>query len=361
MTRSKTSLRFILAITTLACFSSVSHGQNTPDTLHTETLQPAPDSIPAVQKTVRDSIAAPIAETAAPGPLEKADSLTVFPEIDSQLFTAGQIVDTTKALVTDTLDLAKKEPARRDTLIEVEHAIRFGIDLAAPVLPLISGKNNDNGWMVMADYRLRPKLYGALDFGHAKRGLNFTSMRTDVDGWYARAGIYYALIQNMLSPGDKKGDSDMLFTGIKIGYSKYNRHIYDSSVQGGYWGNDYSIDIKDNPSAMWLDLSIGIMVRLFKSNFYLSMQGGYDVILSSSDNSGIGALVVPGLGQVYNKSTAFSFSYALSYRIPLYKRIHKVRIKQKRETENERRLKELEAKKKEPMTPAFTPSELLEE
>lgn len=339
MTRTRTAPRFILAATMLLCLATTTYGQNTPDS------------------TVTDNTT----ETAAPGSLEKTDSLTVFPEIDSQLFAAGEIVDTTKSLVTDTLDLAKKEPPRRDTLIEVEHAIRFGVDLAAPLLPLISGKDNDNGWMVMADYRLRPKLYGAFDFGMAKRCLNFTSMRTDVDGWYARAGIYYALIQNMLSPDDKKGDNDMLFTGIKFGYSKYNRHIYDSSIQGGYWGNEYPIDMKDNPSALWLDLSIGIMVRLFKSNFYLSMQGGYDVILSSSDNSGIGALVVPGLGQVYNKSTAFSFSYALSYRIPLYKRVHKVRIKQKRETENERRTKELEAKKKEPFTPAFTPSELLEE
>lgn len=361
MTRSRTFLRFLPAIIGWMCLSIGAYGQNTSDTPHNKTLQATSDSVLTAQNTAQDSTATPIAEAAALGSLEKADSLTVFPEIDSQLFAAGQIVDTTKALATDTLNLAKKEPVRRDTLIEVEHAIRFGIDLAAPLLPLISGKDNDNGWMVMADYRLRPKLYGAFDFGHAKRCLNFTSMRADADGWYARAGIYYALIQNMLSPGDKKGDSDMLFTGVKIGYSKYNRHIYDSSVQGGYWGNEYPIDMKDSPSAMWLDLSIGIMVRLFKSNFYLSMQGGYDVILSSSDNSGIGALVVPGLGQVYNKSTAFSFSYALSYRIPLYKRIHKVRIKQKRETENERRMKELEAKKKEPFVPAFTPSELLEE
>ena len=361
MTRFRTSFRFILALIALACLSNVTYGQNSSDTLHTKALQAAPDSVLTTQNTIQDSIATNSIEAAVPGSLEKTDSLTVFPEIDSQLFVAGQIVDTTKALTTDTLNLAKKEPARRDTLIVVEHAIRFGIDLAAPLLPLISGKDNDNGWMVMADYRLRPKLYGAVDFGQAKRCLNFTSMRTDADGWYARAGIYYALLQNMLSPDDKKGDSDMLFTGIKIGYSKYNRHIYDSSVQGGYWGNEYPIDMEDNPSVMWLDLSVGIMVRLFKSNFYLSMQGGYDVILSSSDNSGIGALVVPGLGQVYNKSTAFSFSYALSYRIPLYKRIHKVHIKQKRETENERRMKEAEAKKKEPLTPAFTPSELLEE
>lgn len=361
MTRFRTILRFSLAIIVLTCLSSISYGQNTTDTLRTKTLQPASDSVLTTQNTIQDSTVTNRIEAAAPGSLEKTDSLTVFPEIDSQLFAAGQIVDTTKALATDTLNLAKKEEPRRDTLIEVEHAIRIGIDLAAPLLPLISGKDNDNGWMVMADYRFRPKLYGAFDFGYAKRCLNFTSMRTDVDGWYARAGIYYALLQNMISPGDKKGDNDMLFTGIKFGYSKYNRHIYDSSVQGGYWDNEYPIDMTDKPSALWLDLSVGIMVRLFKSNFYLSMQGGYDVILSGSDNSGIGALVVPGLGQVYNKSTAFSFSYALSYRIPLYKRIHKARIKQKRETEDERNMKELRSRKKEPFAPAFTPSELLEE
>lgn len=280
-----------------------------------------------------------------------AATLPAAPVSDSTLRAAA---DSTLAGIPDSLK--KTKPERRDTLIEVQHALRIGIDLAAPLLPLISGKDKDSGWLVMADYRLTPKLYAALDFGHAKRTLNSLAQKTDVDGWYARAGINYSLLRGIFSW------DDMLFAGAKLGYSKYNRRIYDTSVGGGYWNEEYPLDIQDNPSALWLDLSVGVMVRLF-NNFYLSMQGGYDLVVSDSDKTGIGPLTVPGLGQVYNKSTAFSFSYSLAYRIPLYKKTHKVRIRERhdeREDERRKEMKEREDAKKK-FTPAFNPSELLEE
>ena len=333
----------------------------------------APESTAATgrdpQKTTRiagaennpDSLAAPATDktNAAPVPIMEhdGDSLTVLPEIDSQLFSAGDLIDTTKVLPQDTLS---GHPARRDTLIEVQHALRVGIDLAAPLLPLIGGKDDDSGWMVLADYRVGPRLYAAANFGHAERHLNFSSMRTAVDGWYALGGIHYALAQGaFLQKKSGREGLDILYAGVKLGYSKYNRHIYDASIRGDYWGNEYAPDITDNPSALWLDLSMGISVCLW-GNVYLSLQGGYDVMVSGSGQNGIGPLVVPGLGQVYNKSTAFSMSYGISYRFPLYKKVHRVRIREKRESINEQRARENTERLKN-FTPAFDPVKLLEE
>ena len=284
------------------------------------------------------------------------DTLTVLPEIDSQLFSAGELIDTTE-IATDTLPVV--DTTRRDTLIEVQHALRVGIDLAAPLLPIISGKNEDRGWMMMVDYRLTPKLYAAANFGMAKRHLNFTSMRTSVDGWFAQAGVHYALTQGAFLQKNGKEGLDILYLGAKLGYSKYNRHIYDLTISDGYWGTDYAVDITDHPSAMWLNLSIGAEVSLW-NNLFLSVEGSYNLIVAQSDGSGIGPLAVPGIGQVYNKSVAFSMSYGIAYRFPLYKKMHRIRIRQKRESENERRARE-DAEKKTKFTPVFTPTELLEE
>lgn len=302
------------------------------------------------------------APSASPAPSAEAtktpdgDTLTVLPEIDSQLFSAGELIDTT-GIATDSLLVA--DTTRRDTLIEVQHALRVGIDLAAPLLPIISGKNEDSGWMVMADYRLTPKLYAAANFGMAERHLNFTSMRTSVDGWFAQAGVHYALTQGSFLQKNGKEALDILYFGAKLGYSKYNRHIYDMTISDGYWGTDYAVDITDRPSAMWLNLSIGAEVSLW-NNLFLTMEGSYNLIVSQSDKNGIGPLAVPGIGQVYNKSVAFSMSYGIAYRFPLYKKVHRIRIRQKRESENVRRARE-DAAKKMKFTPAFTPTELLEE
>lgn len=285
------------------------------------------------------------------------DSARLSAPDDLRLVSAGIPADTVSAPADTTL----KTPARRDTLVEVTHALRIGVDLAAPLMPLISGKDNDKGWMVMADYRLTPRLYAAANFGYSERSLNFSSMRNDFKGYYALAGVHYALIQGaFLQKKNKKESLDLLFAGAKIGYSRYDRRLYDATIKGSYWGAEHPLDIADRPSALWLDLSVGITVCLW-NEFYLSMQGGYDVMISQSDKNGIGPLAVPGIGQVYNKSTAFSLSYGLSYRIPLYKRTHRIRLREKRESVQERRAAE-EAEKKKNFTPAFTPSvPLLEE
>ena len=110
---------------------------------------------------------------------------------------------------------------------------------------------------------------------------------------------------------------------------------------------------------MWLNLSIGAEVSLW-NNLFLSVEGSYNLIVAQSDGSGIGPLAVPGIGQVYNKSVAFSMSYGIAYRFPLNKKMHRIRIRQKRESENERRARE-DAEKKTKFTPVFTPTELLEE
>lgn len=284
------------------------------------------------------------------------DTLTTLPKVDSLLLDTGGLIDTT-AIATDSLPTV--DTTRRDTLIEVQHALRVGIDLAAPLLPIISGKNEDSGWMVMADYRLTPKLYAAANFGMAERHLNFTSMRTSVDGWFAQAGVHYALTQGSFLQKNGKQALDILYFGAKLGYSKYNRHIYDMTISDGYWDTDYAVDITDRPSAMWLNLSIGAEVSLW-NNLFLTMEGSYNLIVAQSDKNGIGPLAVPGIGQVYNKSVAFSMSYGIAYRFPLYKKVHRIRIRQKRESENVRRARE-NAEKTKNFTPAFTPTELLEE
>ena len=286
----------------------------------------------------------------------EGDTLTVLPEIDSQLFSAGELIDTT-GIASDSLPVV--DTTRRDTLIEVQHALRVGIDLAAPLLPIISGKNEDRGWMMMADYRLTPKLYAAANFGMAERHLNFTSMRTSVDGWFAQAGVHYALTQGAFLQKNGKEALDILYFVAKLGYSKYNRHIYGMTISDGYWDTDYAVDITDRPSAMWLNLSIGAEVSLW-NNLFLTMEGSYNLIVAQSDKNGIGPLAVPGIGQVYNKSVAFSMSYGIAYRFPLYKKVHRIRIRQKRESENVRRARE-NAEKTKNFTPAFTPTELLEE
>lgn len=328
-------------------------------------------SVPSVPKLSLASILVALTGAFCPCRAQTAERLPEqtpvpagIPATDSLAKTSGTdtvIVPTGESAATQIPDsLAAKQP-RKDTLVEIQHALRIGVDLAAPLMPLISGKDGESGWMIMADYRLRPRLYAAVDVGHSERKFNFSSMRADIDGWYAQAGVQHALLQGaFLQKNGKKEGLDILFIGVKLGYSKYHRHLYDATINNSYWGGQYSPDITDHPSALWIDLSLGISVCIW-NELYLSMRGGYDIIVNSNDRNGIGALAVPGIGQVYNKSTAFSFAYGLSYRIPLYKREHRVRLRQQQDSPEQLRAIE-EAEKKKNFTPAFTTTtDLLEE
>lgn len=102
------------------------------------------------------------------------------------------------------------------------------------------------------------------------------------------------------------------------------------------------------------------MVRVVK-NVYLSMQGGYDLILSSTKPNGIGPPGSTRYGPGVQFSAGFSFSYTISYRIPLYKKMHRVKIRQKPETEEDRQKAQQEREKEKPLEPAYNPVEILEE
>lgn len=52
----------------------------------------------------------------------------------------------------------------------------------------------------------------------------------DIDGWFARAGINYSLMRGIFSY------DDMMFVGLKAGYSQYDRRLYGASINDDYWG-----------------------------------------------------------------------------------------------------------------------------
>ena len=245
------------------------------------------------------------------------------------------------------------KPTYRDSLIEIQHALRIGVDLIAPLSPVL-GNKDDSGWLVKSDFRLTPRLYAAADFGYSKRKLDFSIQTVNVDGWFARAGIDYSVIRGIFS------SDDMMYVGAKLGYSKYNRHMYGDTISTDYWGDKTIVDIHDSPSAMWLDLSLGVMVQIVK-NVFLSMEGGYDLILSAQKPNGVGPMLVPGMGQVYNNSTGFSFAYSVSYRIPLYKKTHHMRVREEHSQSNELKEKDKDKNKKKLLDPAFKSSTILEE
>ncbi|MDD4819740.1 MAG: DUF6048 family protein [Flavobacteriales bacterium] len=247
----------------------------------------------------------------------------------------------------------KNKIAHKDSLIEIQHALRIGVDIIAPLTPLF-GNKDDRGWQLKTDFRLTPRLYAAADFGYSKRTLDFSIQTVNADGWFARAGIDYSIIRGIFS------SDDMMYVGVKLGYSQYDRHIYGDTITNNYWGDKTVVDIQDKPSALWMDLSVGVMVQVVK-NVYLSMEGGYDIMLSSKKPNGIGPMLVPGMGQVYNNSAGFSFAYTVSYRIPLYKKTHHMRIRDEHPEGNNQKEKDKKKEKNKDFEPAFKPTNILEE
>lgn len=244
----------------------------------------------------------------------------------------------------------KVHVVKRDSLIEIKHGLRIGVDLFTPLLPILGG-NDDKAWQVKTDFRLTPKLYAAVDVGYQKRTKDFTMQWTTSKGMFFKAGVNYALLRGIFD------SDDMMYVGLKLGYSSYDRHIWGDTLREPQWGNEVIVDINDHPSALWGDLSIGVMVQVAR-NVYLSMDAAYDMVLSSNNPNGIKTMIVPGVGQVYSNTTGFSFSYTVSYRIPLYTKTHRMKIKEQIREDKESISPK---KKKEEFSPAFQTSTLIEE
>ncbi len=166
-----------------------------------------------------------------------------------------------------------------------------------------------------ADYEIMPAIYANVELGRMKINRKQPSFDYKANGYFAKIGADYNFLQYKLAP---VAQYDMIYGGLRFCAARYTHQASQISLSSDYWGNHRGEDIsKYTMQAYWAELVAGIRVEALK-NFFLGWSIRGQVKLFSEEDPRMKTLRIPGYGKA-SRSSGLSFTYTISYRIPLTK------------------------------------------
>ncbi len=132
------------------------------------------------------------------------------------------------------------------------------------------------------------------------------------DGWFYRIGFDY----NLLEREDFR-NNDILYFGIRYGYSNQAHGANNIIVWDGYWNKEdpYTTSIEKNYFAThWSELVGGLKTELYR-NLFIGWSLRLRFVVFETDDSLLKPYVVGGYGKGDDRVTV-DFNYSIFYRIP---------------------------------------------
>lgn len=201
--------------------------------------------------------------------------------------------------------------------IKEKYGLRVGGDIGKLVRSFID--DDYTGFEVMADFRLKKRLYLAGEIGIEEKNTITDYLDVTTSGSYLKAGIDYNLYQNWLDM------DNMIYAGFRVGASTFSQNINSYSIYttNPYWSPQYaSTDVQEfnGLTAFWGEIILGIKAELL-TNLYLGLNVQLKIMASQTEPNNFENVYVPGFNKTYDSNgIGAGFSYTLSYRIPLYKK-----------------------------------------
>lgn len=208
------------------------------------------------------------------------------------------------------------EISKDSTVYKLKYGLRIGGDIGKLVRSFVDDEYS--GFEIIADYRLKNKLYIAGEIGFEEKSTITENLDVTTQGSYLKGGIDYNLYQNWLDM------DNMIFSGFRLGASSFNhtRNSFLVYSTDQYWEQKFDDDsVKfSNLTALWLEIIIGLKAELF-TNLYLGLNVQLKGLISETQPNGFENLYIPGFHKTYDSSgIGVGYGYTLSYRIPLYKK-----------------------------------------
>ena len=233
---------------------------------------------------------------------------------------------TSRLLITLVLLFCVASHAQNDSIPStvtdsITYKLKYGLRIGGDIGKLIRSFADDDysGFELIADYRIKNKLYLAGEIGFEEKNTITDYLDVTTKGSYLKGGIDYNLYQNWLDM------DNMIFSGFRLGAASFNhtRNSFQVYSTDQYW-QPQLIDSENrkfsNLTALWIELIIGIKAELF-NNLYLGLNVQLKGLLKETEPSGFENLYIPGFNKTYDSSgIGVGYGYTLSYRIPLYKK-----------------------------------------
>ncbi|WP_341215022.1 DUF6048 family protein [uncultured Wocania sp.] len=201
--------------------------------------------------------------------------------------------------------------------VKEKYGLRIGGDIGK--LARTALEDDYTGFEIIADYRIKKKLYIAGEIGIEEKTNVTDYLNITTKGSYLKGGIDYNLYQNWLDM------DNMIYTGFRIGASSFTQTLNSFNVYNTnqYWGEQFASTTPkefDGLTAIWIELILGIKAEIF-NNLYMGLNVQLKGLVSETEPENFQNIYIPGFNKTYDSSRiGVGYSYTISYRIPLYKK-----------------------------------------
>ncbi|AJR03966.1 DUF6048 family protein [Siansivirga zeaxanthinifaciens] len=200
--------------------------------------------------------------------------------------------------------------------IKEKYGLRVGGDISKLVRSFLD--DDYKGFEIVADYRLKKRLYIAGEIGTEEKNTVNDYLNITTKGSYIKGGIDYNLYQNWLDM------DNMIYSGFRIGASSFSQNLNSYTI---YTTNQYyppfsSSDLTEfkGLTAIWAEVILGIKAQVL-TNLYFGLNVQLKFLASETEPDNFINVYIPGFNKTYDSSgIGVGYGYTISYRIPLYKK-----------------------------------------
>lgn len=207
--------------------------------------------------------------------------------------------------------------ANDSTKIKLKYGLRLGGDIGKLARSFFD--DDYSGFEVMADYRLKEKMYVAAELGFEEKYTVNDYLDIKTTGSYIKGGVDFNMYENWLDM------DNMIYTGFRVGASSFSHDLNSFTIYSidQYWSPQLTSDTKqefNGLTAFWAEVILGMKAELF-NNFYFGLNLQLKVLVTETVPDDFENVFIPGFGKTYDSGRiGTSYSYFLAYRIPLYKK-----------------------------------------
>ncbi|MDG2178592.1 MAG: DUF6048 family protein [Algibacter sp.] len=208
--------------------------------------------------------------------------------------------------------------ANDSTKIKLKYGLRVGGDIGKLIRTTID--DDYTGFEIMADYRLKEKLYVAGEIGFEEKNTINDFLNITTKGSYIKGGFDYNMYENWLNM------DNMIYSGFRVGASTFSHDLNSFQVYSidQYWAPQLISETKQELTgltAFWAEIILGIKAEIL-NNLYLGLNVQLKIAVSQTVPDNFDNVYIPGFGKTYDTSRiGAGYSYFLAYRIPLYKKV----------------------------------------
>ena len=182
----------------------------------------------------------------------------------------------------------------------------LGVDIFHPILN--SAIANKYSYEFEAHYYLKNEFFAVAEGGWGGSRVDYTDLQYSTTNTFVRLGFNKSILAR-----DAPNDWDMMFIGVRLGYTTISRTEASYTVVDSVWGNSLGASPAKIFPAYWAELTGGMRVELVKG-----LMAGWNIrgkfMLNGRSFKDLAPLNIAGYGKG-DKNANFDFNVYVSYAI----------------------------------------------